>query len=159
MSASRNGGQPSFSLHGDFSDGDMLAVIDDLADENGWTTTYDIRMQLGEQAPEKLLNVGKRLAWMRTYGWLEKGDVVRVESWVHRGWERVHTWRLTAMGQALVDDPKLSRSLENALTKLGPAQRLQLTRELGEDADHAPDEIRTALRRQWQRSMGIGRKR
>ncbi len=31
------------------SDGELLAVVDDLADENGWTHTTDVRLQLGEK--------------------------------------------------------------------------------------------------------------
>ena len=58
------------------------------------------------------------------------------------------------MGHALLDDPELSRSVENALSKLNPAQRLRLTRELGEFGAHTSTEIKTALRRQWQRALG-----
>jgi DNA-binding IclR family transcriptional regulator len=81
------------------------------------------------------------MSWMRRYGWLERSpDDGR--------------WRLTAMGHAILDNPNLSRTLENALGKLNPAQRLRLAREIGETGHGSPDEIRNALRRQWQRSMG-----
>lgn len=158
MSASRNGrgpGRRDMTLWG-ISDSELLAMLDDLADENGWTTTYDVRLQLGEdvEASERT-GVGIRLAWLKRYGWVEKGDRERVESARKHGWEWSQSWRLTAMGHALLDDPKLTAAVERALDNLNPAQRLRLTRELGEGGLAAPPEIRTALRRQWTRSAGL----
>jgi hypothetical protein len=145
----RNGDGPreriDVSLFG-ISDAELLAIIDDLADENGWTHTIDVRVQLGEHPDEAdqsmRSGVGPRLSWLRRYGWLEQHPDDR------------RSWRLTAMGHALLDNPDLSRSVESALAKLNPAQRLRLTRELGEFGTHAPSEIKTALRRQWQRTLG-----
>jgi hypothetical protein len=125
------------------SDTELLAIVDDLADENGWTNTFAVRVQVGED-PEQTRHksgVGTRLAWMKRYGWLEKG-------------ERSSEWRLTAMGHQILDNPNLSKSVEAAMAKLNPAQRLRLTREIGEIGHNAPMEIRSALRRQWQRSLG-----
>jgi hypothetical protein len=160
VSASRRNGRPhegqlDLRLDGDFGDAELLARLDDLADENGWTTTLGLRMALGERVdlPERS-GVGIRLGWFRRYGWVEKGEREKVESADDRGWRWSQSWRLTAMGLTLVDHPELSRQVENALGKLNPAQRLQLTRELAETASHAPDEIRNAQRRQWQRSLG-----
>jgi hypothetical protein len=45
-------------------------------------------------------------------------------------------------------------AVEKALEQMNPAQRVRLTRELAEDAGGARPEIRTALRRQWMRSLG-----
>jgi SOS-response transcriptional repressor LexA len=125
------------------SDTELLGIVDDLADENGWSATVDVRMQLGENVDRvKHSGVPQRLSWLRRYGWLERHP------------ESTRQWRLTAMGHALLDNPSLSRSVENALDKLNPAQRLRLTRELAEAGHTAPDEVRVALRRQWQRSLG-----
>jgi hypothetical protein len=147
MSANRNGRPPHIDLTlWGISDSELLAIVDDLADENGWTHTVDVRLQLGERPEESdqrtRSGVGPRLSWLKRYGWLEQHVDDRKQ------------WRLTAIGHALVDNPELSRSVETALAKLNPAQRLQLTRELAETASNAPDEIRTAQRRQWQRSLG-----
>jgi hypothetical protein len=123
-------------------DTEMLAVVDDLADENGWTSTVDVRMQLGENIEEvKHSGIGIRLAWMKRYGWLERSP-------------ETGQWRLTAMGHQILDNPTLSRTVETALNKLNPAQRVRLAREIGESGHQAPPEVRAALRRQWQRSMG-----
>ena len=146
MPANRRNGQPpriDVTLWG-ISDSELLAVVDDLADENGWTHTLDVRLQLGEKPEERAgrSGVGPRLSWLKRYGWLEQHPDDRSQ------------WRLTAVGHALLDDPDLSRTVEAALSRLNPAQRLRLTRELGEFGGHAAPEIKTALRRQWQRALG-----
>lgn len=139
-----NGDVPRFdaSLWG-ISDVELLGVVDDLADENGWTTTMDVRTQLGENPEEvgRHSGIGGRLGWMRRFGWVERNP-------------ETGEWRLTAMGIALLENPELNRNVENALAKLNPAQRLRLTRELSEAGHRAPTELRNALRRQWSRSLG-----
>ena len=123
------------------SDTELLAIVDDCADENGWTFNLNVRIQMGEDPDAvKHSGVGSRLAWMRRYGWLERNP----DDGSHR---------LTAMGHAILDNPKLSRAVEQALGKLNPAQRLALTRELAEGGKVSPDEVRTALRREWQRNL------
>jgi hypothetical protein len=142
------------------SDSELLHIVDDLADENGWATTYDVRHQLGEDLNvSERSGVGSRLGWLRHYGWLEKGERDRVETSDERGWRWSQTWRLTAMGDALLDNPKLSAAVEKSLGTLNPAQRLALTREIAESGLGAPAEIRVALRRQWTRSAGLARPR
>jgi hypothetical protein len=151
----RNGGRPrgriDVSLWG-ISDAELLGIINDLADEQGWVATYNVRLQLGEtlDAEEGTRSgVGPRLSWLVRYGWLEKGERVKDEE--KRWWQ---TYRLTPMGQLLLQNPKLTAAFETTLGKLNPAQRLQLTRELAEAGSGSPDEIRTAIRRQWVRSLG-----
>jgi hypothetical protein len=124
-------------------DTELLAIVDDLADENGWTNSIDVRLQLGENVgvSSRRTGVGTRLGWMRRYGWLERSP-------------DTGAWRITAMGHAILDNPNLSRAVESALDKLNPAQRVRLAREIGESGAHAPGEVRTALRRQWMRSLG-----
>jgi hypothetical protein len=142
------------------SDADILGMVDDLGDENGWATTMAIRVQIGEDpwVPSKgehRSGVGIRLAWLKRYGWLETGQRERVDSDDERGWRWSQSWRLTAMGRALLDNPRLSASVERALDGLNPAQRLRMVRELGEAGFGSAPEITVALRRQWRRSMQL----
>jgi hypothetical protein len=125
------------------ADTELLAIVDDLADENGWTATLAVRTQLGENIEEigHHSGVGSRLAWMTRFGWLE------------RSYEQKSVWRLTAMGHAILDGGDLSATLEKALDKLSPAQRVRLTREMAQGGSRSADEIKTALRREWQRAM------
>src|SRR5215472_12920963 len=146
--ARSDNGRVDLSLWG-ISDFELLAIVDDMADENGWARTQDIRVQVGESMDKGYRSgVGPRLAWMVRYGWLERNVLTMRKP----GNER--QWRLTAVGEALLDNPKLSAAFERSFKNLNLAQRLALTRELGEGAGNAADEIRTALRRQWTRSLG-----
>ena len=122
------------------SDSELLAIVDDLADENGWVSTPDVRLQLGENPEEEgRSGVGSRLAWMRRYGWLEGGG-------------KSGSWRLTAVGHALIDQPKLAKSVDTALANLNPAQRVHVARVIGEAAASGASEVRNALRREWRRN-------
>ena len=143
----RNGSRPAhidLSLFG-MSDTELLARVDDLADENGWTKTIDVRLAIGENPEEADADyrsgVGPRLSWMLRYGWLE-----------HHPDDR-SLWRLTAMGHAILDNPDLSRAVQAALEKLNPAQRLKVTREIAQSGASGADEIKTALRREWRRNL------
>jgi hypothetical protein len=141
--AGRNGSKPGLDLTiWGISDPEILGIVDDLADEDGWTHTVEVRLQLGENVDDTghRSGVGPRLSWLRRYGWLEQHVDDRSR------------WRLTALGQELLDHPDLPRVAEAALAKLNPAQRLRLTRELAEAG--GVSQYRTALRRQWARSLG-----
>ena len=124
------------------SDPEILGIVDDLADEDGWTSTIEVRLQLGEnvESRDRRSGVGPRLSWLRRYGWLEQHVDDRSR------------WRLTADGQALLDHPTLTRTVARALTQLNPAQQLRVARELAENG--ARSKHRTALRREWTRSLG-----
>jgi len=144
----RENGRVDLSLWG-ISDFELLAIVDDMANEDGWAMTQDIRIQLGESMDKGYRSgVGPRLSWMVRYGWLERNVLTAKKPGNQR------QWRLTAVGEALLDNPKLSAAFERTFKGLNLAQRLALTRELGEGAGNAADEIRTALRRQWTRSLG-----
>jgi hypothetical protein len=141
-------GRVDLSLWG-ISDMELLAIVDDLADEDGWTRTLEVRVQLGERMEKGYRSgVGPRLSWMVRYGWLERSVLTAKKP----GNER--EWRLTAVGHALLDHPKLTAAFEKTFATLNPAQRLVLTRELAEAADSGAVEFRNALRRQWTRSLG-----
>ena len=128
---------PSTLRSGGCDDPELLGVVDDLADENGWTSTLAIRVQLGEHVEEvgHRTGVGPRLGWMRRYGWLERSP-------------ETGEWRLTAMGHAILDNPSLSKTVEKALEGLRPeAAYAGREEEIAEYGSGGPAEIRSALRR------------
>jgi hypothetical protein len=134
------------------SDMELLAIVDDLADEDGWTRTIDVRLQLGESLDKGYRSgVGPRFAWMVRYGWLERDAATSKRKSNER------RYRLTAVGQTLLENPKLAAAFSRRLQTLNPAQRISVTRELAENAKDTAFEVRTALRRQWQRSWRSGR--
>lgn len=135
--------QPRDLSNWGISDTEVLGIVDDLSKEDGWASTYEVRVQLGEH-PEEVghrTGVPSRLAWLRRYGWLERSDADG-------------RWRLTPVGHAILDRPSLPKAVAGSLGKLNPAQRLTLTRELGQSGNEQAPEVRTAIRRQWQRSLG-----
>jgi hypothetical protein len=124
------------------ADTELLAIVDDLADENGWTSNVDVRLQLGENLESgQRSGVGPRIGWMRRYGWLEQNYADRKQH------------RLTAVGHLILDNPELTKSFEQTLERLNPAQRLRLTREISQAGATAPAEIQAALRREWRRNL------
>lgn len=141
---SRNGNEPEprdLSNWG-ISDTEVLAIVVDVAEPDGWSRTFDVRVQLGEHPEESKHRTGvpSRLAWLRRYGWLERNP-------------EDGRWRLTPMGHLILDKPRLSASFERTLTGLTPAQQLAATRQLAERSAGAPPELHTAYRRQWVRSV------
>jgi len=146
MSAHRRNGsepEPRDLSNWGISDTEVLGIVGDLCElADGWTTTYDVRVQLGEKPEESRHRTGvpSRLTWLRRYGWLERNED--------------GLWRLTPIGNAILDKPDLPKAVANSLMKLNPAQRLELTKELGESGNSQLPEVRTAIRRQWQRSLG-----
>jgi hypothetical protein len=142
-------GRIDLSLFGEFNDYDLLAIVDDLADEDGWARTIDVRIQIGEKLEKGYRSgVGPKLSWFARYGWVERNVLTAKKP----GNER--QWRLTAVGHAMLDHPELTTAFKRTFASLNPAQRLALTRELAEAADAGATEFRTALRRQWTRSLG-----
>ena len=119
------------------SDTELLAIVNDQQNADGWTETKDVRLTLGESLDIKRSGVGSRLAWMRRYGWLEQSH------------ERRDLHRLTPAGARMIDRPDLTKTTYKILDGMNDAQRLALTREV---AEHGSD-IKTALRRQWTRSL------
>lgn len=134
--ANKSNGRVDVTLYG-ISDTELLAIIDDIADADGWASNYDIRLTLGESADVKRSGVPSRVAWMRRYGWLERDSA------------NPSAHRLTTAGRAMLTRPDLSKTMTNALAAMTPAQRLTLTREIARNGG----DIRTALRRQWIRSL------
>jgi len=126
------------------SDAEVLGIVSDVCEEgDGWASTYDVRLKFGEHPEESGHRTGvpSRLAWLRRYGWLERNhDDGR--------------WRLTEFGQAVIRRPTLPKPVADRLDGLNLAQQLALTRRLTESGAAAIPEARTAIRRQWQRSLG-----
>jgi len=124
------------TLYG-ISDTELLAIVEDVQGPDGWTLTSDVRLRLGENLETKRSGVGSRLAWMRRYGWLEQSH------------ERRDMHRLSPTGEAMLANPRLTKAVHGALSNMNPAQRIAVTREIAEGGY----DIRTALRRQWTRSL------
>lgn len=119
----------------EFSDRDLLFIIDETADYDGWARAQYIaeRIGLNTKYPER--NVSSRLAWMVRFGV------------IHRHPEQV-AWQLTNLGEALRTG-KISRRQQDSIDKMDDAQMLLLTRSITRRYEHASSDVATVLRREW----------
>jgi hypothetical protein len=129
----------SFSLD-DYSDRELVAVVGDLGDDEGWVTTKAVARQVG-LAPTNERSVVSRFAWMRRYGILErttKGD---------------RRWRLTPAGHEMVEGSALTNGLLSEIRYLDPASLVWASSVLAGRFANAPTTHATMTRREWQREI------
>src|SRR5687767_7783145 len=97
----------------DFSDRELLHVIYENAQDDGWADPADIVDALGIDHKHPRQCVGSRFGWLRKKGVLERDDAGFV--------------RLTEIGEASRAG-KLTASQERQLDRLGAGDLLMLTR-------------------------------
>lgn len=85
--ASRRNGNKHASLF-DFRDLDLMLMIEERADDDGWAETADLASSLGFD--DTLQPLGIRFSWMRRYGMLDHDA-------------RSRAWRLTDGGMRVVE--------------------------------------------------------
>ena len=98
-----NGKRRSLSLHA-FSDEELLAIVEERGDKDGWVTTAELSSSIGIPVEEGLSAAGIRLSWMARYGVVERDPDRRVET----------RWRLTKRGTEILAakfSPAFSRQL------------------------------------------------
>lgn len=130
----------------DFSDRELLHLLSDLADSDGWTTTPELATALGIKPSESMTPrqqeayarrcVGSRYAAMKRFGFVER-DETRTK------------WRVTKVGRDLMSG-KLTKGLEQALGKLSSGDRILIMRSLTQAFRTDRVEAATMLRREWQ---------
>lgn len=120
----------------DFSDEEVLALLVDLADNEGWVSseTYAESVQLPIQ------NVGSRLSWLRRWGVVERDARPGVPT---RGF-----WRLTEMGEAVVQ-ARFSKSQQNAFSSLSDPQLLRAMESLAGQYEAASFSVANLVRRRF----------
>lgn len=106
---------PSLKLN-DYADPELLAIITDVADAEGYAESTDIAAQVGIEARHANRCVGSRFAWMRRWGWVERHP------------DR-SAWRLTETGHALISG-RVTRTVQRMLDRLSEGDRVRVTREL-----------------------------
>lgn len=137
----------------DLSDRELLHIMLDVADENGYAVSTHIAEQLGIRGAEKKSGkrsargiVSARLAWMNRYGFVRRipPEALRLPRTEESRWEVTEIGRELAAG-------RLTKALENSLTSIRPGQALLLMRQLGiASYVNAAPEMATAVRREWQ---------
>lgn len=103
----------------DYTDRELLYIVNDLSTDEGYASTSDIAERVfGDKAESngERRYVGSRMAWMCTYGFCERDP------------DRPGMYKLTTDGHALMAG-KLTKSVENALTKMTDADRTMILRQ------------------------------
>lgn len=120
----------------DYSDRELLLMMLDHADDDGWVSTHDLATALQVEGKYPARPVGIRLGWMKRYGAVERA-------------EDKPEWRLTRQGLALaVGD--LSTQERQIIEGLTSEQMLSLTRALTTRYRRVGVVAANLMRREWQ---------
>ena len=118
-----------------YSDRELLHVMLDESDGDGWISAQDLAKVIGIDAKHPAQHVGTRLGWMRKYGAVERQP-------------KAPLWRPTAMGRTLATGD-LSMDLETSLRELPSEQLLTLTRMLTKRYSRVGETAAHLMRREW----------
>ena len=100
---------PSSLRLADFLDEEVLAIVQDLANYEGYVSSQEFALAVGLEAR----NVGSRFSWLRKYGVLERN--------MRPGDPFYRHWRLTEMGEAVVK-ARFGKAQQTALDNLEETQ-------------------------------------
>jgi hypothetical protein len=123
----------------DFSDRELLFVVDDAADDEGWASTADVAEALNLASEHPKMNAGIRLGYLRRLGVLERHPDTKL-------------WRLTTLGEH-VRGGRLDPAVLAALEGLSDEQVLVATTTLAKHLVAAGPESATLMRREWTHGM------
>ena len=93
----------------DFLDEEVLAIVQDLANYEGYVSSQEFAEAVGLETR----NVGTRFSWLRKYGVLERNERVGDPFYRH--------WRLTRIGQGVIE-ARFGKAQQNALANLDESQ-------------------------------------
>jgi hypothetical protein len=138
----RNAPKLSLDLYA-FSDEELLALVKDNLDSEGWVTSAELADAIGLDPDAETRNnaVGIRLAWMARYGVVRRDDE-------HSGLAR---WTLTGRGIVILE-ATFNKALENELGKLKGDALWRLTREITGRYGDADQVSANMVRRSFQRA-------
>lgn len=112
----RNGSNRRTLRLEDFSDRELLALVADHEDSEGWADSLHVAQAIwpkyGTEEPERArASVARRFSWLRRWGVMEKGDS--------------GLWRLTRDGRLLAEG-RLSEGQRRSVTDLDDEQLMSL---------------------------------
>jgi hypothetical protein len=140
----------------DYSDRELLLVINDTADEDGWVDALELATRLGLEGDYPRRAVASRLSWLHRYGAVQR-EHERDESGVvryHRDGRVRYTqrWGLTEAGLALAIG-QLRKGDESALERLKDEQMILVTRWVQERSHRNGGATMAKLvEREWKRA-------
>lgn len=127
----------------EFSDFELLYVLEDVADDSGWASSSEIATQIGIDNKYPANCVGSRLGWLNRYGVMESESV--------KGETR---WRLNEKGNLLLHPNRLSQGIINVLDSLDEGQRMQIIDAVAKELRGSSREAIHLSRRAWRYRVG-----
>lgn len=146
----------------DFADRDLLGLLIDALDDDGWASSESIVNLPGlkflrEGNPRPVNCVSSRLGWLWRYGAVEREqarDENGAKLYIAGDKSRpklTQRWRLTPLGQAMATGT-LSTRERDRLDGLDPTKLLDVTRWVARSAVHGPGLARTLTIREFRHS-------
>jgi hypothetical protein len=140
----RNNGRPSLRIT-NFSDRELLALIKDVQDTEGWANSQSIAERIWPRAAKNedfarsaRTSVNQRLGWLRREGGLvEKND------------KEKFAWRLTELGERFLTG-RLTGGTDKRIMGLGEADLLAAMSVVGQRYSEVSYEAAWLVRREWQ---------
>jgi hypothetical protein len=153
VSAGDSNGKTHLTLL-DLSDRELLLVLRDVSDGQGWATALDIAAQLDVIEHR---SVSVRLSWLRRYGAVER-EMERDASGnirTTRAGKTVYTqrWALTGVGLAMATG-KLRAAQERAFEGLDDGQMLMATRWLTRRVQASAPTVAKLMDREYRHGTG-----
>lgn len=137
----------------DMSDREVLLVMLDVADDEGYVDPTDIAEHLGVRGDNPRRVVSARMAWLKRFGAVEKefetdehGNVMRRRNNEPRTTQR---YRLTPIGQDIANGT-LRATQEKSLEGFHDGQIVMLTQWLSQRASGSGTTVSNLVRREWQ---------
>ncbi len=134
----------------DYTDRELLAVVDDLTPGKSYASTSDIAERIGLTGDNPRRAVGSRMSWMVRYGFCERNDDPEKKD--------NPEYRLTKAGRDLRTG-NLSSSLERALDGLSPGDRVLVMRSVAGSAFARATPEQDAVRREYGHHFAKRRRR
>ena len=136
----------------DFSDRELLLILNDVADGDGWAYAQDManRINLDHEHPNR--SVASRLSWLVRFGAVEREHLSDEHGnlmWTRSGRPKYgQRWRLTPIGRtyALATLTKAERS---RLAAVDGDKMLLVTKWLAEQYRQSPDAGASLMKREW----------
>lgn len=143
----------------DLSDRELLLVLRDVADGDGFASAIDVAERLGVKGEHPHRSVAVRLSWLKRYGAVEREHERDPQTGVllYRGTKPVYTqrWKMTDVGFRMATG-KLSKSQEAAFDKLKDGQMLMTMRVLSQRLVNSDPTVGKLMDREYR--YGIGRR-
>jgi DNA-binding transcriptional ArsR family regulator len=143
----------------DLSDRELLLVLRDVADGEGYAAAADIAERLGLGGDHPHRSVSVRLSWLKRYGAVEREHErdAKTGALLYRGTKPVYTqrWKMNDIGLAMATGT-LTKTQESALDRLKDGQMLMTMRWLSQRVVASDPTVGKLMDREYR--YGIGRK-